>query len=137
MIDTVNAHPSSAPGGVGRREAVDTGMAVTLACLIAFLFGAGRGFVAAATFALVLTMTWPAPFGPVARVWLGLSTALGTVASKVILTLVFYGLVTPMGIARRMLGCDVLKLRQWKRGDASVFDVRDTTYSAGDVERPY
>jgi hypothetical protein len=66
-----------------------------------------------------------------------LSTALGTVVSKIILSVLFYGLVLPVGLVRRTLGKDAMQIKSWKKGKESVFRVRDHRFVANDFEHPY
>lgn len=124
---------TSAPG---RREAVDTGMALALVCLVAGFATSGRGWFVAAAAALAVAMTAPMFYRPLARLWFGLSRLMGAVMSRVILCVVFFGLVTPLALVRRVLGHDPMALRKW-RGEGSVFVVRDHTYEAREIERPF
>jgi len=94
-------------------------------------------FVDVALVLLVLTMTAPGLFRPAAGVWFGLSHLLGAVMSRVLLAVVFFGIVTPIGWLRRALGHDAMRLRAFGRGDESVLVARDHTFSAGDLEKPY
>lgn len=120
-----------------KAQARDTGMALALICLLVAYFGQRRGFLAAGIVVLVLDMIAPALFKPAARLWFGLSHVLGTVMSKIILGLVFYLVLTPMGLVRRMLGKDAMQTGKWKKDAASVFRVRNQTFTAKDVETPY
>ena len=115
----------------------DTGMAAVLICLLVALWAQNQVAVAIAVVLLVVDMTVPALFRPAAVVWLGLSEILGTVVSKILLTLIFFSLVTSVGMARRFSGADPLQLKQWKAGSRSVFKVRDHRFSAADIEKPY
>lgn len=124
-------------GPIGRDQARDTGMAMVLICLLAAWFTGRRGWELLAILLLVLDMTWPLAFKPLARVWLGLSHFLGTYVSKVLLGLVFFLVLTPMGLARRALGRDALKLSQWKKNDDSAFQVRDHAFGPKDLEQPF
>jgi hypothetical protein len=45
--------------------------------------------------------------------------------------------VTPIGLVRRALRNDSLRLRAFKAGDESVMVVRNHTFTAGDLEKPY
>jgi len=120
-----------------RDKAKDSGMAVTLIFLLITYLGGREFFVVPAIVSLVLTMTWPQAFGPFSRLWFGLSHALGTVVSKAILTIIFFCVATPVGLVRRLLGSDSLRLREWKQGGGSVFTDRNHTYGADELERPY
>jgi hypothetical protein len=73
----------------------------------------------------------------VAGLWFWLSHLLGTVMSKVILTVLFFVLVTPIGLIRRLLGADTLQLKKWKKGSDSVFVVREGAVGEKDLANPY
>ena len=53
----------------------------------------------------------PVALGPVFRVWMALGRVLGWINTRVILGLVFYLLVTPIGVALRLTGRDPLNRR--------------------------
>jgi hypothetical protein len=112
-------------------------MALVLLCLLLFLALDRPGLVVAALVLQVVTMTAPRLFRPAAVVWFGLAHALGAVMSRVLLGLVYFGLVTPVGLLRRASGKDDLRLRAFGRGDDSVLTVRDHTFTPADLERPY
>lgn len=120
-----------------RDQARDTGMALTLVGLIVFFVTREIRYVTIATAILLLDMIWPSFFKPLAKAWFGLSHVLGTVMSKVILTLTFFVVLTPMGLLRSLLGKDPMRVRQFKQGTDSVFRVRDHTFTAADVEQPF
>jgi hypothetical protein len=115
----------------------DTGLALVLLLLIAHLTTKRDAFATAAMAVLVIAMTAPRVFRPAAVVWFGLSHVLGTVMSKVLLGAVFYLIVTPVGLVRRWLGHDSLRLRAFKAGDASVMHTRQHVFTPGDLEKPY
>ena len=122
---------------ITKDQSKDTGMAMVLLLL---LFSAGlkrHSLMTAAIIALIIDMTVPRFYRPVAVVWLGLSHLLGIVVSKVLLTLVFCVIVTPIGMVRRILGYDSLQLKKFKSGEDSVMTVRDHTFSGKDIEKPY
>jgi hypothetical protein len=82
-------------------------------------------------------MTAPQVLRPVAIVWFGLANIVGAVVSRVVLAAVFGLVVTPIGLLRRALGKDSLRLRGFKAGNGSVMVVRNQTFTAGDLERPF
>ena len=67
-------------------QARDTGLALTLLCLILVQFWHAYRLVPLAMVFLVITMVWPRAFQPLAGLWFGLAHLLGTVMSSVILT---------------------------------------------------
>ncbi|MDH3327730.1 MAG: SxtJ family membrane protein [Desulfobulbaceae bacterium] len=122
---------------ISQDQAKDTGMAMVLICLLIMLFSGRNLFLVPAIAVLVLTMTWPAFFKPVARLWLGFSHFLGSIVSKILLSVLFFVIVTPIGLVRRFAGADSLKLKDWRTGTTSSFIDRNKTYSAKDLEHPY
>ena len=108
-----------------------------LLLLIAHAATRRDGFTTAAIVVLVAAMTVPLLFRPASVVWFGFSHLLGTVMSKLLLAIVFYGVVTPVGLVRRLLGHDSLRLRAFKGGDTSVMHPRAHVYVPGDLEKPY
>lgn len=135
MIDTKDHGENSAR--MGRRQAVDTGMALTLVCLIIGFVTEVEAWFVAATALLVLTMAAPGLFRLPARGWFAFSHLLGTIMSKVILSLIFFGLVTPLALLRRVLGHDPMALRKWKKGNDSVFVVREHRFTAKEIQNPF
>ena len=118
-------------------QAKDTGMAMVLVCLLISIFPEQRYFDRIAILCLLVAMTWPNLYKPVARIWLGLSHLLGTFMSRVVLSLLFIGLVVPMGLFRKLLGKDPLRLTEWKKGKESVFRLRSETFRRENIQRPY
>lgn len=120
-----------------KSQARDTGMALVLVCLLAAWLGGRRGALGLGIVLLVLDMAWPSAFKPAAKIWLGFSHLLGTVMSKVLLAVVFFTVLTPIGLLRRVFGKDSMRLRDFKTSSASVFRVRDHRFSSKDIETPY
>jgi hypothetical protein len=118
-------------------QAKDTGMAMVLICLLLGYWGKFPKFLPAAIALLLITMVWPKAFKPLAVLWFGLSHLLSSVVSRVILTILFYLLVTPIGVIRRLCGADALQLKKWKQGRDSVFVVRDGPVQGKDMANPY
>lgn len=112
-------------------------MAVVLILLLVALRRHQNGYVVAAAVAQLVNMTAPAIFRPAAVVWFGLSDVLGSVASRVILAAVFYIVVTPIGLLRRMLGADTLQLRAFGAGHGTVMRERNHTFVGKDIENVY
>ena len=115
----------------------DTGMAMALLLLLIFVKTRRNGWLYAALTAQVIDMVLPRVFAPVAVLWFGLAHILGTVMSRVLLSILFFGLVTPVGILRRLLGKDSLKLRAFKASGESAMLIRNHVFIAKDIEKPY
>ena len=138
MIDiTLKSGAGFIPKHISRDQAKDTGMAMVLICLLIGYFSHKQSFIGAAILLLLVDMTWPSLYRPVGKLWFGLSHMLGTVMSKVVLSILFFILVTPIGLVRRLLGSDALQLKKWKKNHSSVFKVRNHTFTAKDIQYPY
>lgn len=57
---------------------------------------------------VVLGLTLPAALKPIYRVWMAMAVIMGFIMTHVILTVVFYLLITPIGLVMRGLGKDPL-----------------------------
>jgi hypothetical protein len=122
---------------ITEEQSKDTGMAMVLLLLLASAAFKRQALITAAMIALIVDMTFPLLYRPVAVLWLGLSHLLGTVVSKILLSLVFFGVVAPIGLARKLLGIDSLKLKDFKSGDNSVMIARNHIFTGKDIEKPY
>jgi hypothetical protein len=120
-----------------RARSRDTGMAMVLLLLLAYLEFGSAALLVAALVLHVLDMVAPQVFRPLAPLWYGLGHLLGAISSRVLMFLVFALVVTPIGLLRRALGKDSLCLRAFRAGNDSVMVVRNHRFTAGDLEKPY
>jgi hypothetical protein len=119
-------------------QAKDSGMALVLILLVVWLLGARHNaYIVAAFGAHVVNMIAPQMFRQIAVIWFGVSFLLGATASRVILTAVFFAVVTPVGLTRRILGADPMRMRAFKASRKSVMIQREHTYVGKDLEQPY
>jgi polyferredoxin len=120
-----------------KEQSKDTGMALVLILLLVWGYTRHDAFVLTAIGLHVVSMTVPQVFRPAAVVWFGLSHILGAVVSRLILGGVFFVVVTPVAIWRRVFKLDSLQLREFKTGQGSVMKERNHTYTGKDLEQPY
>lgn len=73
----------------------------------------------------------------ISAAWWGLTGLVGRVVSGVLLTLVWLLIVTPMGLARRLLGKGPASLRPPAKDRAPALEVRDHPFGPADFERPW
>jgi polyferredoxin len=122
---------------IGKEQARDTGMALVLMLLLLTLAFHRNLFVYMAIAVHVVNMIAPQIYRPVAVVWLGMAHLLGTVMSRVILSVVFFGVVAPIGFWRRLMGADALRLKEFKAKRSSVMEERNHFFTGKDIEQPY
>lgn len=125
------------PSEISKDQAKDTGMAVVLILLLIGLYLQNYIYIKAAIICLLIAMAIPLIYKYVADFWLGVSQLLGTYTSKILLSVIFFFIVSPVGLTRRLLGYDTLKLRQFKNGTDSVMQLRDFTFKKEDIVEPY
>ncbi len=118
-------------------QAKDSGLAIVLILLLIAAFRIGQPIIFVAIGVLVLTMAWPDCFKPFAVLWFRLSEFLGSIVSKILLTVVFYGVATPVGLIRQLTGADPMGMGKWKKDDKSVFFTRNQKYTLKDINKPY
>lgn len=80
----------------------------------------------AAAFAIA-GLVWPRVLSPLNAVWMKFGHALGWINARIILSLVFFLLVTPTGFVVRLLGYDPLRLR--RRAAGSYWVQRDAAWN--------
>ena len=122
---------------ISKDQSRDTGMAMVLLFMLLAISPKRHSLLFVAMALHVLNMTVPGLYRPIAVLWFGLSDLMGAVMSKILLSLVFFLVVTPIAILRRLFGKDALKLRAFKASKDSVMLERNHTFAARDLERPY
>jgi hypothetical protein len=122
---------------ITRDQSRDTGLAIVLVLLLVMLRWQRSELLVPALSLQLVSMVAPQVLRPVAIVWFGFAHLLGAVVSRVLLAVVFGLVVTPIGLLRRALGKDSLRLRAFKTGDESVMVVRNQTFTAADLEKPF
>jgi hypothetical protein len=118
--------------GITKKQSVEFGLVTILASSFLAIFLKQSYFIIAAFFLTLITLIVPVVFYPFAAVWFWLSKILSAIGSRILLTLVFFIMVTPVGLIRRLLNRDSLKISQFKKSTKSVMTDRDHLYTAGD-----
>lgn len=59
-----------------------------------------------------LAVIAPSVAKPFYTVWMGLAFVMGTIVSSVVLTIIFFGILTPSGFLMRLAGRDPLRLKK-------------------------
>lgn len=114
----------------------DSALAVVLILLLATLATGHRSLLRAAVIVLILAMTAPGIFRPLARIWFGLSHLLGEIVSRALLSIAFFCIVTPIAVCRRLAGKDSLRLARQRRPATALTD-RNHRFTASDLEKPF
>ena len=119
------------------RQRTETAILLALVCLLLAWVHQQWAFVWLAFAILLLSLLIPSIFHLLAVVWFGLARAIGFLVSHALLTLLFFLLVTPVGLVRRWIGKDSLQQKSFKKSRQSVLKVRDHPYEATDLKHPF
>ena len=83
---------------------------------------------------ILLGLIIPMILKPVYIIWMPFATILGWIMTRVILTILFYLIVTPIGLIARIFGAKFLDL-SWNSTVGSYWNKRDKTVS--DIEKQF
>ena len=125
------------PAAVSNKECADTAMAMTLICLLAVMVTKSLTLLPLALGLLLAGMIWPRLYSPLAKLGLGLSLLLGSIMSRLLLSVIFFVIVTPLALVMRLFGHDPMRRKGWKKSTDSTFVSRDHTVEAKDLEHPF
>ena len=81
----------------------------------------------------LLTLVAPMVFYPFALIWFGFSKIMGKISTGILLGLVFFIIVIPVGLIRRMMHLDGLKIKQFKKNRDTVMINREHIYADTDL----
>lgn len=120
-----------------RRQCLETAMLLSAVLLLISLLNSFQEIGWVSLGILLLALLVPRLFYLLAKLWFGLALILGWFSSRILLALIFFLLVTPVGLLRRWMGKDRLMLRQFKKDSTSVMIKRNHRFTAEDLHRPF
>jgi len=123
---------------ISEKHVRDTGLAVSFIILVICYFKNSLNLLPVTIALLALCLFFPYLLRLLLAPVLGLILkVIGPLLSRIFLVTSFYGIITPVGILRRISGVDHLQLKKWKKGNLSVFKVREQTIERKDLEKPF
>jgi hypothetical protein len=72
-----------------------------------------------------------------AVIWFSVTNLLGAFVSKFFLGIIFFLVITPIGVLRKLLKKDGMKLLKYKGESKSAFITRNHTYTEKDLINPF
>ena len=120
-----------------KKQCQDSGLALSLILLIIGSYTKNTYYFEATLPIVIITMVVPVLMYPFTILWMNFAVILGFISPKIILSVVFFIIVFPTALVRRLLGKDSLKLKEFKKSTESIFIDRDKTFIANDLETPY
>ena len=93
-------------------------------------FGLGVVFI-------VMGFIRPVVLKPLQRAWMAMAVVMGFVMSRIIVAVIFYGMVTPIGLAGRFAGKKFLELKMDKAAASYWIGREQTKTEKSDYERQF
>ncbi len=122
---------------ISRKQNIDFGIVLTLALLVVATIWHIHILYIMAIVSLLITAQVPVIYTPFSWVWFKLAKLMETFFSIIMLSLIFYLVVTPLGSLRRWFAKDNLQIRSFKKDKKSVFIVKEATYKKEDLENQF
>lgn len=114
------------------------GMLVCLVLLIAVYVCQSQDMLhKAAIIVLIIALLCPVLYTPFTTLWFKLGELLSRITSIVILFILYFLVVTPVGWLRRIMRKDALCIHKFKTDQKSVFVAENKTYASTDLEKQY
>ena len=120
-----------------REQCKDTGIILGIIFLYFSIRNANNYLFLATFLILVFLIIFPKIFKYLAILWFGFSHLLGTVMTKILLTVIFYLIVAPVSIIRKLMKKDGMNLKGFKSSAKSVWINRDHEITKKDLFKPF
>ncbi|MBL7962966.1 MAG: hypothetical protein JNM31_03890 [Flavobacteriales bacterium] len=112
-----------------------TMLAITTGFVVLFLIFKLKWMLTVAAVAGLIGLFVPALAALVEKGWLKLAAALGWLNGRILLGLVFFVILTPIALLRKLFGGS--KALALQRSTGTHWSVRDHTYAPADLEKPW
>ena len=122
---------------VTKNQSKDTILAFILIFCIVSLVKKELAFTYGILGLSLLAMTLPQLFKPFAWMWFSFAEVMGTIMSKILLGIIFFGIITPLTFIIKIMGVDSMRIKLWKNNENTAFIDRNHQYSKSDIEKPY
>jgi hypothetical protein len=120
-----------------KKQLTDASLALILLCLLFFLLNGTKPAIYIAVLVAILSMLHTSIIYPWAVVWYTGTELLGNLVSKILLAVIYFFVVLPVGFVRKLSGKDSMQLRDFGKSSKSVFRVREKQFVDKDLETPY
>ena len=88
-------------------------------------------------FFLFFGLLFPTLLKPIHKVWMGLALILGSIMTRVILSVLFYLVITPLGLISKLSGKDFLDLKFDKSVSSYWISRKNITFEKANYEKQF
>jgi hypothetical protein len=118
-----------------REKSLETMLTIVVGAGILFLFFKLKLILIIGLILGGVGLLMPGLSKKISWLWYKLAEALGFVVSKVLLSLIFFVFLLPLGLLSRMFRKDLLQLP--KKAEGSYFQVRNLVFSPKEIKNPW
>lgn len=119
------------------KQSTETSIVFALSFIVlGLLYNSTSWYYASVAF-LVAALLFPFIFKPLAYVWFGLAKTLSWFTSRLLLSILFFLLVTPVALIRKLLGKESLQLKAFKKNKPSAFVPKNRKFTVADIKYPF
>jgi len=122
---------------ISKQNFYETGLILLFVDLLWIYYDFHNFQVIAGVVLVLILLLIPKVFFPLTWILIFCGKILNWMIPPIILALVFYLVIAPIGISRRLLGKDSLKLMGFKKDKSSLFSVRNKLFEREDILHPY
>lgn len=122
---------------INRIKTIETGILAATVVLYVAWRSQNWELVVLAMLLLILSLIVPILFYPLAKLWFGFGLLLGFISTKILLSLLFFLIVTPIGLFRKLLKKDVMSLKSFKNNASSTLKTRNHQFTAEDLKNQF
>jgi len=118
---------------ISREQTKEFGMLAVLVTSVLALFPGKNNLLIVVSILALLTLLCPVVYYPFAVIWFGFSKWMGKISTGILLGVAFFIIVFPVGLIRKMMQLDALKIKQFKKTTGTVMINRDHIYEGSDL----
>lgn len=120
-----------------KKQLSQAGIVLVIIFLLAGYYSKNDLWLKVSIILLFTDLIAPVLFYPFALVWYNFGEIMGLFVSKIVLGLIFFLILTPVGLLRKLMKKDSLLLNDFKKDKHSVLKIRNYTYAGKDLIKPY
>ena len=106
------------------------------ALLFVYAKSASLMFIGGGGVLMMLALLFPILLLPLHKIWMAFAVVMGFVMTRVILSILFYLVITPINLISRLFGKDFLDLKIEKE-KKSYWNIRDEEYKQSSTEKQF
>ena len=110
-------------------------LAITFLMLLLFYFTRNITFIHITAIVIVVSLLVPRVAVLLDYVWKFISSVLGQISSKLILSVIFYAVLLPWGLLLKFIGKEMLPLKF--KGRSTAFSIRNKSFVNKDLQNPF